>query len=290
MDNPRRALLYVPGNDLHKIQKAASLPVDCICLDLEDSIAPNQKNSARSQVSEALSKINFGEAEKLVRVNGENTGLLDDDLAAILPAHPDGLVLPKVESATVIQKVSRRMDNSEIVNGWRKKSMNILAIVETAAGLINLASICSADERLKGILFGAEDFAANIGATRTEDGWEVFHARSEIVIHCAAFGLQAIDLVNNHFQDLEPVKREAVQGAIMGFTGKQIIHPHQIEIVQAAFTPSLEEVERASKVVALYTKQQQEGKGALGLDGMLIDMPVFRQAENILARFRRTRP
>lgn len=162
-----------------------------------------------------------------------------------------------------------------------------MAIVESAVGLVNLASVCQADERLQGIIFGAEDFAASIGAQRSEQNWEVFHARSEIVIHCAAFGLQAIDMVNNNYRDIEPLIQEARQGAAMGFTGKQVIHPSQVEAVQSAFTPSLQEVARARQVVALYEAQQQAGIGAVGLDGKLIDLPVFRQAENVLARFRK---
>lgn len=287
MDRSRRALLYVPGNDWHKIQKAGSLQVDCICLDLEDSIAFNQKESARKIVAQALTELEFGPAEKLVRVNDESSGLLDADLAVILAAHPDGIILPKVEAAASIQKTSRLMAEYETANGWQRNSLGLLVIVETPLSLINLPSICQADERLRAIIFGAEDFAVRIGATRSEEGTEVFHARSEIVIHCAAFGLQAIDMVNNHYHDLEKVKLEANQGAAMGFSGKQVIHPAQVEIVQSAFTPSEEEVKRAEQIVALYTEQQQKGKGALGWEGKLIDLPVFRQSENILARSRR---
>jgi citrate lyase subunit beta-like protein len=286
MYRSRRALLYVPGNDWHKMQKAVSLQLDCICLDLEDSIAFNQKESARKIAFQALSELDFGHIEKLVRVNDKTTGLLDADLAAILAAHPDGIVLPKVEDAASIQKISRRMAEHEITRGWQKNSLGILVIVETPLSIINLAAICQADERLRGIIFGAEDFAARIGATRTEDGVEVFHARSEIVIHCAAFGLQSIDMVNNNYHDLEKVKREADQGAGMGFTGKQVIHPSQVEIVQAAFTPSAEEVKRAEQIVTFYSEQQKMGKGAVGMEGRLIDLPIFRQAENVLSRSR----
>ncbi len=288
MNKARRAFLYVPGNDLHKIQKSVSLNADCICLDLEDSVAPNQKTSARQLVARALTEMDFGEAEKWVRVYGEKTGLMEDDLSAILPVHPHGIVLPKVETTAVIQRVSCLMNEFETTHGWQHKSLSIIAIVESAAGLVNLASICQAGERLNAIIFGAEDFAASIGAQRSEQNWEVFHARSAIVIHCAAFGLQAIDMVNNNFRDLEPVIQEARQGAAMGFAGKQVIHPSQVEAVQSAFTPSLQEVERARQFVALYTAQQQAGKGAIGLEGKLIDLPVFRQAENVLARYRKT--
>jgi citrate lyase subunit beta-like protein len=286
MQKSRRALLYVPGSDLRKIQKAVTLNVDCLCFDLEDSIAFTQKDKARKLVTQALSTFDFGNTEKLVRVNGEGTIYFENDLAAVISAHPDGIVIPKVESSAVIKKVSQLIKAAETSNGWERESICILAIVETAAGIINLGSICHSNNRLKAVIFGAEDFAANIGATRTEEGWEVFHARSEILIFCAAFGLQAIDMVNNNYRDLEPVKQEAIQGARIGFSGKQVIHPSQVEIVQSAFSPTREEVARAQKVVDLYSEQQRQGKGALGFEGRLIDMPVFRQAENILARAR----
>jgi citrate lyase beta subunit len=288
MQKPRRALLYVPGRELSKIQKALTLNVDCLCFDLEDSIAFTQKDQAREQVTQAFSTYAFGNAEKLVRINGEGTIYFEKDLAAVISAHPDGIVIPKVESPAIIKRVSQLLKKAETSNGWERESICILAIVETAAGIINLGSICQSTNRLKAVIFGAEDFAANIGATRTEEGWEVFHARSEILMFCAAFGLQAIDMVNNNYRDLAPVKLEAIQGARLGFSGKQVIHPSQVEIVQSAFSPTREEVARARQVVELYSEQQRQGKGALGFEGRLIDMPVFRQAENILARARRS--
>ena len=262
--------------------------VDCICMDIEDGVALNRKASARETIIQALSSLEFGELERLVRVNGIQTEFFEEDLAVILPAHPDGIVIPKIENAKTVKLVSQKMAGIEKTNGWPLGGMTILAIVETARGILNLGAICQSDQRLSALILGAEDLAANLGATRTAEGWEIFHARSEIILYCAAFGLQAIDMVNNDYRDLEALKKEAVQGARMGFSGKQVIHPNQVEVVQNAFSPTEEEVMRAHHVVELYTLEQEKGRGALGLEGRLIDMPVFRQAENILARAKKT--
>jgi len=258
-------------------------------MDIEDGVAFNRKASARATIIQALSSLEFGESERLVRANGIQTKFFEDDLAAILPAHPDGIVIPKVENAETVKLVSQKMTDVEKANRWLEGSMTILVIVETARGILNLKAICQSDPRLSALVFGAEDLAANLGATRTADGWEIFYARSEIILHCAAFGLQAIDMVKNDYHDLEELKKEAIQGARMGFNGKQVIHPNQVAVVQEAFMPSVEEVTRARQVAELYSLQQEKGKGALGLEGRLIDMPIFRQAENILARAKATR-
>lgn len=280
----RRALLYMPGDDLHKIQKAITLGVDCICMDMEDGVALNRKTAARETIVQALTSLDFGQAERLVRINAAHTEFFNDDLAIALPAHPDGIVIPKVENPEPIQAVCQKMTALEQINGWPSGGMTILAIIETAHGILNLREICQADPRLSALIFGAEDLAADIGATRTPEGWEVFYARSALVLHCAANGLQAIDMVNNDYRDLEPLRKEARLGVEMGFSGKQIIHPNQVSVVQAAFSPSEEEIARAQEIVDLYTHQQEKGTGAVGVEGRLIDMPVFRQAENILAR------
>ena len=288
MIHPRRALLYMPGDDLHKIQKAFTLDVDCICMDIEDGVAYNRKLAARETIIHALALLEFRESERLVRVNGIQTEFFEDDLAAVLPAHPDGIVIPKIENAETVELVSQKMAQIERTNGWPLGAMTILAIVETARGILNLGAICQSDQRLSALIFGAEDLAANLGVTRSTEGWEIFHSRSEIILNCSAFGLQAIDLVNNDYRDLEALRKEAVQGARMGFSGKQGIHPNQVAVVQEAFSPNVEEVIRARHVVELYTLEQKKGRGALGLEGKMIDMPVFRQAENILARGKKT--
>lgn len=280
----RRALLYVPGDDLHKIQKAVALKVDCACLDLEDGVAINRKDAARETIVEALKAIDFGSIEKLVRVNPLNTGLTAMDLQAVLQAHPDGIVLPKVGGQEPVRIVSQMIKDVEKAKGWKENGIALIAIVESARGILNLAEICGADERLQAVIFGGEDLAADIGAVRTRDAWEIFYARSALVLHAAANDLQAIDMVNVDFHDLENLEKEARQGAEMGYAGKQIIHPAQVEPVQKAFTPGEDEVREAEKVVRLFEENQKSGKGAFAIEGKMVDMPVVKRAQNILRR------
>jgi citrate lyase beta subunit len=163
-------------------------------------------------------------------------------------------------------------------------SIRLLVGVETARGVLNLREIAEADKRLDAIIFGAEDYAASIGATRTKEAMEVLYARSAVVNACAAHELQAIDMVYIDFRDIEGLRSEAEQAAGLGFSGKQIIHPNQVAAVQEAFTPSAEAIEYAQRVAAAFASSQKEGKGAFALDGKMIDMPLLRNAKKVLDR------
>ncbi len=282
----RRALLYMPGDDWRKIKKAVSLTVDSICMDLEDGVAQNQKNEARETIGEALRTLDFGSKEVLVRINPVASDRALADLEAVMPGRPDGVVLPKTSTAMDVIWASERIADEELAHGWPSGSIRLLAIIETARGLVNLREIAASDARLDSLIFGAEDLANDLGAVRTPEGWEVFYARSAVVVHAAAANLMAIDMLNTEFRSLEGLHEEARMGARMGFLGKQVIHPNQIEPVQSAFTPSPEEVEHARRVVAEHAAQQSAGKGAFELDGKMVDQPVVLAAERVLARAR----
>ena len=156
--------------------------------------------------------------------------------------------------------------------------------LETAKGVMNLKEIAEADKRLEAMIFGAEDYAASVGATRTKDGTEVLYARLAVVTACAANDLQAIDIVYIDFKDTEGLRAEAEQGAGFGFSGKQVIHPNQVQVTQEAFTPSDDAVAYARRVVESFEASQKEGKGAYALDGKMIDMPLLRNAQKVLER------
>jgi len=279
----RRALLYMPGDDWKKITKALTLSVDCICMDMEDGVAFNRKAEARATIAKALQELDFGASEKLARVNAVGSGLERDDIEAALPYRPDGIVIPKVESLEQIEWGSEIIEAAELASGWPVNSIRMLVGVETAKGILNLKEIAS-HPRLDGIIFGGEDFAASIGATRTEDALELLYARQAVVTACAAYGLQAIDIVTIDFKDLERVQREAEFGAQLGFSGKQIIHPNQVAPVQEAFTPDDESIANARRVVEAFEAHQKEGKGAFALDGQMIDMPLVKNAQKVLER------
>jgi len=278
----RRALLYMPGDDMHKIRKATTLGVDCICMDMEDGVALKRKQDARTVIAEALQALDFGQSERLARINPVGSGLEVNDLLTVLPSLPDGIVVPKVEYGEQIQWVSQQIGEAEDEYDWPEGRVRLLAIVETALGIVNLSQIASASSRLEALIFGAEDFAGDIGAARSREGWEVFYARSAVVTHAAAYGLQAIDMVYLDLEDIQGLRQEALQGAAMAFAGKQIIHPNQVVPVQECFTPSDEAIAQALRLLDAFAKHQAKGIGAFTLDGKMIDAPLVKAAERVL--------
>lgn len=282
----RRSLLFVPGDSRRKIEKAATLGADCVCLDLEDGVALNQKQAAREAVAEAFRTLNFGRSERLVRINRYGSGWEAEDLAHTLAARPESVLLPKVESAEALHWLDAQITHAEQAHSWPCGQIEMLAMVETARGVINLKEIAGASPRLTALIFGAEDLAGDIGAVRTREAWEVFYARSAVVTHAAAFGLQALDMVFVDYGDAAGLRNEAQQGARMGYSGKQLIHPSQIEPVQAAFTPDEAAIAHAQRVVQAALENQASGLGAFSLDGKMVDMPVVKAAEQILAKAR----
>ncbi|MEK6222734.1 MAG: CoA ester lyase [Chloroflexota bacterium] len=279
----RRTLLYMPATDWRKIEKATTLSVDSICMDLEDGVVENRKDEARETAVKALQTLNFSKSEVFVRINKVGSGLEKDDLQAVIPAAPQGIVIPKVEKAADIHKVAQLIDKYQ-QSDQDQPPILLIAIIETALGIVNLKEICEADQRLQALIFGAEDLAGDIGAVRTPPAWEVFYARSAVVTHAAAFGLQPIDMLSTDFRNLENLIEQTEQGMQMGYTGVQIIHPNQIEAVHQVFAPSDEEVAQAEAIVAAHIEHQAAGTGAFALNGKMVDQPVVRGAEHVLAR------
>ncbi len=280
----RRALLYTPGDDMHKIEKASTLGVDCICMDLEDGVAANRKQEARQTIIEALTTLDFKGAERLVRVNPFRSGLTSEELQAVLPARPDGIVLPKVENGKSIGDLDALLTEAERKLGLPGATFSLIAIAESARAIINLDEICGASKRLQAVIFGGEDLAVELGATRTREAWEVFMARSNTVLYASVHGIQAIDMVDIDYTDLDWLKKEAEFGAQMGFAGKQVIHPAQVQPVQEAFSPTADQIRAAAELIRAFEEHQKNGRGAFAMDGRMIDMPVVKRARNLLFR------
>jgi len=277
----------MPGDNWKMITKSITLGVDSICMDMEDGAAINKKAEARETIAKALQELDFGSSEKLARINSVGSGWEKDDIEAVLPYQPDGIVIPKVESVEQIEWASKIIESAELKNGWKVNSIRILIGIETAKGILNLKEIAS-HPRLDAMIFGGEDFAASIGAKRTKEAIELLYARQAVIVACAANDLQAIDIVTIDYKDEENLKRESEFGARLGFSGKQIIHPIQVSIVQKAFTPSEEEIAYAKRIVETFEASQKEGKGAYSLDGKMIDMPLLKHAQKVLARAKPT--
>lgn len=275
MNHLRRALLFMPGDDRRKIEKGIAFAPDSILMDLEDAVALHRKADARTITASALNELDFGRSEKLVRINQVDSGFAEDDLAAILPARPDGVCLPKVESPEHIEWARRRLPDD----------MPLFVMIETARAVINLKEIAAAPG-LTGLAFGAEDLMASVGGARTRAGREIFHARSAVTLHAAAFNLASIDMVFTDLRDeAEPdLRAETRAAAELGYSGKFAVHPKQIAPIVESFMPSPEEVARARRLVEAYDEQQAKGFGAFTFEDKMVDMPMLRAAQTVLAR------
>ncbi|XP_077199934.1 citramalyl-CoA lyase, mitochondrial isoform X2 [Paroedura picta] len=288
---PRRAVLYVPADDERKIKKVPSLKVDCAVLDCEDGVAVNRKAEARTTAVKTLEAFEFGQMEKCVRINSVSSGLAEEDMKVILGSNvlPTSLMLPKVENVEEIRWFTEKFA------GYTKgrilvEPMHFIPFVETAKGLLNFKAVCEETLRaglqvglhLDAVVFGGEDFRASIGSLSSKDTLDILYARQKIVVTAKAFGLQAIDLVYIDFQDEEGLRKQSREGASMGFTGKQVIHPKQIAVVQEEFSPSPEKIKWAQELIAAFDEHQSIGKGAFTFRGSMIDMPLLKQARNIV--------
>ena len=282
----RRSLLFMPGDSMRKIEKSLSLDVDSVIMDLEDGVALNRKTEARQTVASALQTLDFGERERIVRINALETGLVAGEIAATAPGRPDAYLAPKVEDASDLHALDRMLSQAEETNGLPRNHFRVLAMIETALGVMNLRAICRATPRLDALIFGAEDLAASIGAIRTNAGWEVFYARSAIVTAAGAYGLQAIDCVNVNFSDAEGFAEECSFGRQLGYVGKTLIHPSQIDAANRIFAPSAQEVEWAQQLIAAFEVHQHSGAGAFAFEGKMVDMPILRSAQRLLERAR----
>ncbi|MBI5879273.1 MAG: CoA ester lyase [Chloroflexi bacterium] len=281
---PRRCVLFMPGDDAHKIAKGAALGPDSVIMDIEDGTALNRKQAARDTIRSALGSVAFGRTEKLVRVNAFDTGWTREDILSTVAGKPDGYVVPKVESAETVQAVSEWIGQLEALHGFPAGGIRLIAMIETARGVLNVAPIAEADPRVDAILLGSEDLAGDLGATRTREGWEVFYARSAVVTAAAANGLQALDGVYVDLQDTDGLRAECGRVLGMGYGGKSAIHPRQVPVIMDAFTPTAEDVARAQALIAAFEANQRAGAGAFAYEGKMVDMPMLRAAQKVIAR------
>ena len=279
-ETPLRSFLFVPGDSERKQAKALTSGADALILDLEDSVAADQLPVARERVRAFLAGTPRAQAPQLwVRVNAPSSEAIADDLAAVLPARPDGIVLPKVSAPSEALKISRSLEGPVKL---------IVIATETPKALLTLSEYASADfqDRLLGLTWGMEDLAAALGATaqRGPEGsltpaFEL--ARSLCLIAAAAAGVQAIDGIHADFRDTQGLAKEAARARRDGFTGKLAIHPDQIAAINAAFSPTKEEVAHARRVVAAF--EAAGGAGVTSLDGRMIDRPHLIQAQRVLS-------
>ncbi|MGB2798823.1 MAG: CoA ester lyase [Dehalococcoidia bacterium] len=279
---PLRTLLSVPGNRQNMIEKAGSLPTDVLVLDLEDSVPAAEKANARAMVRDAITGPALKGQRVFVRINSIGSGLMEDDLEAVITPGIDGINIPKPNSADDIKKVEAIVERLEKERGIEKGHIKLTPWVETAKGLINAFEIASASPRIVGIIFGAEDFTLDTGMQRTEGGEELLFPRTMVVVAAKAADVIAIDTPYNNFRDDEGLIREATLARALGFEGKYIIHPSQIEPVNQAFHPTFEEVEQARRTVEAFEAAEAQGFASTSVDGRMIDIPQANRARKLL--------
>lgn len=285
-----RSLLFVPGDDPRKIAKGLGAGADALILDLEDSVASGRKEAARGSVLETLLGRAAVAPRLIVRVNALRSGAIVADLDVILRGRPDAIMLPKCEGGPDIQHLGALLAVREAENGIADGATGIIAIAtETPLALFRLGTIAGASLRLRGLTWGAEDLAGAVGSeqNRGPDGLYTDPyrlTRALALFAAAAAEIEPIDSVYVDFRDLEGLRREAEAGRRDGFTGKMAIHPAQVAVINAVFTPDAAALARASRIIALFAGSPDAG--VLALDGQMVDRPHLVQAERILARAR----
>lgn len=273
MTHPRRSLLFLPGDDRRKIEKAITTSPDSIIMDLEDGVAVNKKAEAREVVLRAISELHFGKCERIIRINALDTNFANDDIETVVRAQPDAVVIPKVEAPDQVTYVVDRIPFA----------IPVIAMIETAKAVMNIKEITAAPS-LAALCFGAEDYIASVGGVRTQSNHEVAYARSVVPMCAATFNMQALDMIYVDFKDEAGLRAETRTALELGYNGKTAIHPNQIVPINETFTPSKEEIDRAQKLLQAFNEHQAKGAGAFAFEGKMVDMPVIRAAKNVLVR------
>ena len=278
----RRSLLYVPGNMPSMLQNIPIFESDGVMIDLEDAVPYSEKDAARVLVRNFLQNYQQHNKEIFVRINGLKTKWWEEDLKTVLPALPDGIRLPEADSPEIVENLDTVLTEFEEDLGLPIGHFKILPSIETAEGVINCIRTAKSSTRLIGLAFGAEDYTASLEIERTKGGEELFAARTRVVWACKAAGIQAIDTIFADAGDMEALRRETELIRTLGFSGKSLVNPRQIDVVHAVFAPKQEEVDYALQVVEAIQKAREMGTGVISLDGRMVDAPVVKRAVKTL--------
>lgn len=285
----RRSLLFVPGAEPRKLEAARAAGADVVIFDLEDAVAPEQKDAARDHVAAALRAGGFGATEPVVRVNAPGTPYFAADIEAVVAAGARLLMVPKTETGKGVLAVEAALHDLEARLGLGTEDrVRILALVESAAGVLNAADIAGASRRVEALCFGHVDFSLDMGlAEAAPQLGAVHHARCAVALAARARGVAAVDTVCLAVRDDEACRREALEGLGMGYEGKLCIHPRQVPVVNEVFAPTAAQIAFAQEVLAGWEAAQAEGRGVFALRNKMIDAPVVAAQRRLLARARR---
>lgn len=281
MQRLRRTMMFVPGNNPGMMADAHIYGPDSIMLDLEDSVTMAEKDAARLLVYQALKTVDYGNTEMVVRINPLNTPYGKKDIEAVVKAGVDVIRMPKTETAEEVVEVEREIERVERELGCVGRT-KIMAAIESTLGIVNAYAIATASPRMMGIALGAEDYCANLKAQRTPGGDELRLARETIVVAARAAGIDALDTVYSNLNDMETFRQEVEYIKTLGFDGKSIINPRQIEVINEVFAPKEKEITKARAIITAIKEAEAKGSGVIALNGKMIDRPVVIRAQRTI--------
>ncbi len=282
-----RSLLYVPGNSERMILKAHDSAADALILDLEDSVAPDQKVEARAAVAGILREIDFSHKEVFVRINSLSTEWGLEDARAVAPAGAVGILIPKIESVDDVTDIAPILQ-SRYRHPAGDERGKILCLIETSRGVLASREIVESSELVVGLIFGAADLARDLGCVLSDDETELFFARSQVLLAARAAEVKAYDSPHFAISDLDGLRRRSQSVRNLGYDGKTIVHPSHIEIVNEVFAPTAEQIADAERMVAALETAQAEGRGAILLEGRMVDQVHLTAARKLLEQARKS--
>jgi citrate lyase subunit beta/citryl-CoA lyase len=278
---PRRSVLYMPGSNARALEKAKTLPADCLILDLEDAVAPDAKTTARQQVADAVTAGGFGSREVIMRINGLDTTWGTDDLAAAVAARPDAILVPKVSSAAQLGAIGKHLTELRA-----DQKIRVWAMMETPLAMLNAATIAAARDattRLAAFVMGTNDLAKETRAQIVPGRAPMLPWLMTCVAAARAHAIDILDGVYNNLTDTDGFARECTEAHAMGFDGKTLIHPNQIAPCNAAFSPSADEIAQAKEIIAAFALPENKGKGVVQLDGRMVERMHADMAQRTVA-------
>ncbi|MEL1135803.1 CoA ester lyase [Desulfitobacterium sp. THU1] len=279
-----RSIMYIPGNNPKFIDKIASIPADIITFDLEDAIPPSEKEATRVMIKENLHRGREGGAQVFVRINNWETGMTNDDLEAIVWPGLDGVTLAKTGCAADVQRLDWKLEELEMRRGIPVGTVKISMLLETAKGVQNAGECCLASKRNVNAIFGAVDYCRDMRVKLTSAAVEQQYARAKVAVACRTAGIVAIDAPFVDFKDIPGFEKNVADGKQMGYEGRMIIHPGQVEPSNTLYAPDPADVQWAKDVVKVFEEEGlAKGKAAVSLNGKMVDTPVYLNAQDILA-------
>lgn len=277
-----RSLLFLPGNRPNMLEKGLAAKADVLVPDLEDSVPVDEKANAREVTASFLPKLAQTGRTLVPRVNSLDTGLLEQDLAAVVGRDIYGVSVGKIQGPEDIGTISKILNNLEAKAGLKQGSVRLVPWIETARAIVTLYDICIASPRIVAVALGAEDLTTDMGIERREDDAEIEYASNVLCVAARAADVLALDTPYFQFRDAEGLRRDALKAKGCGFKGKFAIHPAQIDVINEVFSPSAAEIEYARRVVAAFEEAERQGRGSTSLDGKVIDVPVVKRARALL--------